>query len=98
MQLVATHCRAFTTEVAYAPGFLGFREVPAYLDVWASAQVPCDIRRRLPMWMPSRQLSQCVVICPLGRVKHMSVCLFGRPACGTNPNPSALCSAIHLEV
>lgn len=37
--VLATHCHAFRTELPYEPGFLGFREVPAYLAVWAAAQV-----------------------------------------------------------
>lgn len=39
LAVLATHCHTFETDVAYQPGFLGFREVPAYLTVWEAAQV-----------------------------------------------------------
>ena len=45
LAVLATHCHAFQTAVPYAPGFLGFREVPAYLAAWRRAQARAGPQR-----------------------------------------------------
>lgn len=50
LAVLATFCRAFETDVPYEPGFLGFREVPAYLEVWAMAQVRELRRHKGAIW------------------------------------------------
>jgi Endonuclease V len=61
LAVLATYCHAFTAEVPYEPGFLGFREVPAYLAVWEQAKASGHVNMPdIPMFggcAPSGQLS-----------------------------------------